>query len=131
MTSCCPPRPMQWNVVTGAIARCKSKSTGYARKRKSVRAWRWTCGVKPTPKAVNKPWQHCIVHGLDKPGVFTTDSIKTLDKIARQTHDLSIFTDGERRYGHLLFELCYDLVHNGKPGRPKKTFKKGVHVRIK
>src|SRR5215470_6263581 len=74
MTSCCPPRPMRWNVVTGAIARCKSKSTGYARKRKSVRAWRWTCGVKPTPKAGNKPWQHCIVHGLDKPGVFTTDS---------------------------------------------------------
>jgi hypothetical protein len=32
--------------------------------------------VKPTPKAVNKPWQHCIVHGLDKPGVFTTDSFK-------------------------------------------------------
>src|SRR5215472_17993187 len=74
MTSCCPPRPMRWNVVTGAIARCKSTSTGYARKRKSVRAWRWTCGVKPTPKAGNKPWQHCIVHGLDKPGVFTTDS---------------------------------------------------------
>src|SRR5215471_8884596 len=67
MTSCCPPRPMRWNVVTGAITRGKSKSTGYARKRKSVRAWRWTCGVKPTPKAVNKPWQHCIVHGLDNP----------------------------------------------------------------
>src|SRR5256712_8360716 len=29
-------------------------------------------------------------------------AIKTLDKIARQTHDLSIFTDGERRYGNLL-----------------------------
>jgi hypothetical protein len=65
---------MRWNVGTGAIARGKSKSTGYARKRKSVRAWLWTCGVKPTPKAVNTPWQHCIVHGLDKPGVFTTDS---------------------------------------------------------
>jgi hypothetical protein len=58
-------------------------------------------------------------------------AIKTLDKIARQTHDLSIFTDGERRYGNLLFEICYDLVHNGKPGRPKKTFKRGVHFRIK
>jgi transposase-like protein len=58
-------------------------------------------------------------------------AIKTLDKIARQTHDLRIFTDGERRYGHLLFEICYELVHNGKPGRPKKTFKRGVHVRIK
>ena len=58
-------------------------------------------------------------------------AIKSLDQIARQTHDLSLFTDGERRYGNLLFEICYDLVHNGKPGRPKKTFKRGVHVRIK
>lgn len=58
-------------------------------------------------------------------------AIKTLEKIARQTHDLSIFTDGERRSGNLLFEICYDLVHNGKPGRPKKTFKRGVHFRIK
>jgi transposase-like protein len=58
-------------------------------------------------------------------------AIKTLDKIARQTHDLSIFTDGERRYGNLLFEICYELVYNGKPGRPKKTFKRGVHCRIK
>src|SRR5882724_3825555 len=49
----------------------------------------------------------------------------------RQTHDLSIFTDGERRYGNLLFEICYELVNNGKPGRPKKTFKRGVHFRIK
>src|SRR2546425_5338327 len=56
-------------------------------------------------------------------------AIKTLDKIARQTHDLSIFTDGERRYGNLLFEICYELVKDGRPGRPKKTFKRGVHVR--
>jgi hypothetical protein len=54
-----------------------------------------------------------------------------LNKIARQTHDLSIFTDGERRYGTLLFEICHELVNNGKPGRPKKTFKKGGHVRLK
>src|SRR6266567_2145470 len=58
-------------------------------------------------------------------------AMKTLDQIARQTHDLSIFTDGERRYGNLLFEICYDLVKDGRPGRPKKTFKKGVHFSIK
>ena len=58
-------------------------------------------------------------------------AIKSLDKIARQTHDRRIFTDGERRYGNLLFEICHELVNNGKPGRPKKTFKKGVHVRLK
>jgi hypothetical protein len=60
-----------------------------------------------------------------------TKAMKTLDKIARQTHDLRIFTDGERRYGHLLFEIGHELVKNGKPGRPKKTFKRGVHVRVK
>jgi hypothetical protein len=54
-----------------------------------------------------------------------------LDKIARQTHALRIVTDGERRYGHLLFEICHALVNHGKPGRPKKTCKKGVHVRLK
>ena len=58
-------------------------------------------------------------------------TVKTLNKIARQTHDLSIFTDGERRYGNLLFEICYDLVKDGRPGRPKKTCKRGVHFRIK
>src|SRR5882672_6385665 len=58
-------------------------------------------------------------------------AIKSLDKLARQTHDLRIFTDGERRYGNLLFEICHELVKNGKPGRPKKTFKRGVHFSIK
>ena len=60
-----------------------------------------------------------------------TTLIKTLDKIARQTHDLRMFTDGERRYGNLLFEICQALGNNGKPGRPKKTFKRGVYVRLK
>jgi transposase-like protein len=58
-------------------------------------------------------------------------AIKTLNKIARHTNDLSLFTDGARRYGNLLFEICSERVKNGQPGRPKKTFKRGVHVRIK
>jgi hypothetical protein len=58
-------------------------------------------------------------------------AIKSLDKIARQTHDLSLLTDGERRYGTLLCERCHALVKNGQPGRPKKTVKKGGHVRLK
>src|SRR5215467_16358424 len=76
MISYSPRRPMRWNAAIGAIARCKATSIASARKRKSVRVWRWICGVKPTLKAVNKPWHHCIVHGLDKPGVFTTVSRK-------------------------------------------------------
>src|SRR5262245_27363857 len=69
---------MRWNAATGAIARCKATSIAYARKGRSVPAWRWTCGVKPTPKAVNKPSPHFIVHGLDKPGGFTTVSFLSL-----------------------------------------------------
>jgi hypothetical protein len=58
-------------------------------------------------------------------------AIKSLASMARQTQDLSLFTDGERRYGTLLFEICHELVKNGKPGRPQKTFKRGVHIRVK
>ena len=65
---------MRWSGATGAIARCKRVSTGCGRKRRSVRALRWICGVKPKPKAVNKPLHHFIVHGLDKPGSSATVS---------------------------------------------------------
>src|SRR5438874_12832618 len=65
---------MRWSGATGAIARGKRVSTGCGRKRRSVPAWPWICGVKPKPKAVNTPSPHSIVHGLDKPGVFTTVS---------------------------------------------------------
>src|SRR5215204_4571824 len=75
MTSCCPPPRMRWSGATGAIARCKRVSTGCGRKRRSMRAWRWICGVKPKPKAVNKPWHYFIVHELDKPGSSATVSI--------------------------------------------------------
>src|SRR5215510_1695382 len=75
MTSCCPLPRMRWSGTTGAIARCKRVSTGCGRTRRSGPAWPWICGVKPKPKAGNKPWQHCIVHGLDKPGSSATVSI--------------------------------------------------------
>src|SRR5919205_4354405 len=79
MISCCPRHRMWWSGATGAIARCKNRSTGYARRDRSVHAWRSICGVKPTPKAVNKPSPPFIVHGLDKPGGFTT--VSTVERI--------------------------------------------------
>src|SRR2546421_8895458 len=58
---------MRWSGATDATARCKSRSTGCARKRRSVRVLPWICGVKPKPKVVNKPSHHFIMHGLDNP----------------------------------------------------------------
>lgn len=58
-------------------------------------------------------------------------AIKTLEDLINTTKDLCLVTDGERRYGKLLFEICNELIKTGNVGRPRKTFKKGVKVRLK
>mgnify|MGYP001822460862 CR=1 FL=1 len=47
-------------------------------------------------------------------------AITTLAQVIEQTDDLSLFTDGERRYGNLLFEICQEIIRTGQVGRPKK-----------
>ena len=54
-----------------------------------------------------------------------------LAQVIKQTGSLSLLTDGERRYGNLLFEICHDVIRSGKPGRPAKRLPKGVRVRLK
>ncbi len=58
-------------------------------------------------------------------------AMRILLKVIRKTDDLTLLTDGERRYGNILFEICYELLRTGKRGRPRKTLKKGVKVRLK
>lgn len=58
-------------------------------------------------------------------------AIKTLAKLVDQTEDITLLTDGERRYGTILFEICHEILRTGKPGRPRKTLKKGTTVRVK
>jgi transposase-like protein len=47
-------------------------------------------------------------------------AMQTLGQVIEQTEDLTLFTDGERRYGNLLFEICQEVVRTGQVGRPKK-----------
>ena len=56
--------------------------------------------------------------------------MQTVSHTIEQTQDLSLLTDGERRYGNILFAL-EDVVRTGRPGRPRNTLKEGVKVRIK
>jgi hypothetical protein len=58
-------------------------------------------------------------------------AISLLCQVIQQTGDLTLLTDGERGYGSLLFELCSEALRTGKRGRPKKTLRKGVKVRLK
>jgi hypothetical protein len=59
------------------------------------------------------------------------NAMRLLCQVIEQTGDLTLLTDGERRYGSLLFELCSEALRTGKPGRPKKTLRQGVKVRLK
>jgi len=58
-------------------------------------------------------------------------AIELLAQVIEQTDDLSLVTDGERRYGNLLFEICREVIRTGQVGRPPVTLKKGVKVRVK
>ena len=58
-------------------------------------------------------------------------ALEVLARVIEQTGSLSLFTDGERRYGNLLFEICHEVIRNGKPGRPLKRLTRGVRVRLK
>jgi len=47
-------------------------------------------------------------------------ALETLARVVEQPEDLTLLTDGERRYGNLLFELCQEVIRTGQAGRPKK-----------
>ena len=59
------------------------------------------------------------------------NAMSTLKTMIESTKDLTLLTDGERRYSKYLFQICHDLVRDGKPGRPKKVLKENVTVRLK
>ncbi len=58
-------------------------------------------------------------------------AIETLSQVIEQTQDLSLVTDGERRYGNILFEICRQALRTGQVGRPRQTLPQGVKVRVK
>jgi len=58
-------------------------------------------------------------------------AIETLSQVIEQTQDLSLITDGERRYGNILFEICRQALRTGRVGRPRQTLPEGVKVRVK
>ena len=58
-------------------------------------------------------------------------ALHCLAQVIEQTESLSLLTDGERRYGNILFEICHEVIRNGKPGRPLKRLRRGLRVRLK
>ena len=55
----------------------------------------------------------------------------TIAGYVEQSDEVTFLSDGERRYGNMLFALCAETLQDGKRGRPPKTLPKGVKVRVK
>ena len=71
--------------------------------------------------------QHCG----KKDAEFFKTVMSTVSGYIEQSKDLTFLSDGERRYGNMLFELCSEVLHSKKLGRPPKVLPKGVIVKIK
>jgi transposase-like protein/IS1 family transposase len=59
------------------------------------------------------------------------NAMQLLRRVIAQTDDLTLLTDGERRYGNLLFALCMEALHTGHVGRPRHVLPPDVKVRVK
>ena len=55
----------------------------------------------------------------------------TVADYLKQSEDLTFLSDGERRYGNWLFELCAEQIRTGQRGRPPKALPPNVKVRLK
>ena len=58
-------------------------------------------------------------------------AIQLLSNIISRTGDVTLVTDGERRYSLLLFEICQEVFRSGRRGRPRRVLRSGVRVRLK
>ena len=57
--------------------------------------------------------------------------MSTVAEYIKQSEDVTFLSDGERRYGNMLFDLCAEEIQDGRRGRPPKTLPAKVNVRIK
>ncbi len=58
-------------------------------------------------------------------------AMEILRLVIEQTQDITLVTDGERRYGNILFEICNEVVKTGARGSPPKVLREAIKVRIK
>jgi IS1 family transposase len=59
------------------------------------------------------------------------EAVTTLVELFDKTEAIKLFTDGERRYSKLLFDICHETLKTGKRGRPRQVLPKGLSVRLK
>ncbi|UXE61237.1 MAG: IS1 family transposase [Woronichinia naegeliana WA131] len=69
--------------------------------------------------------------GKKEQKLFLEAMMTVAELFERSAESLQLFTDGEKRYSQLLFNICHEVLRTGKRGRPTKVLPKGLVVRLK
>ena len=69
--------------------------------------------------------------GKKEQKLFLEAMMTVAELFERSAESLQLFTDGEKRYSQLLFNICHEVLKTGKRGRPVKVLPKGMVVRLK
>ncbi|MFM7438633.1 MAG: hypothetical protein ACKO2V_08500, partial [Snowella sp.] len=69
--------------------------------------------------------------GKKEQKLFLEAMMTIAELFERSTESLQLFTDGEKRYSQLLFDICHEVWKTGKRGRPSKLLPKGLVIRLK
>ena len=101
----------------------------------------YTIVGKRTDPSISKGWTAVIIErgsrfiveqkcGEKDANLFKS-VMETVSNYIANTNDLTFLSDGERRYGNMLFGICSEVLHTGLRGRPPQVLPPGVKVRVK
>ena len=57
--------------------------------------------------------------------------MNTVAAYIEKSQEVTFLSDGERRYGNALFDICSEVLRDGRCGRPPKTLPVDVKIRVK
>lgn len=57
--------------------------------------------------------------------------IERMGDLIEKTEEFTLVTDGERRYGNILFDICHEIIQDSESDTPMQVLKKGVRVGLK
>jgi len=69
--------------------------------------------------------------GRKEQKLFLEAMITVAELFEKSKKSLQLFTDGEKRYSQLIFDICNEVLRTSKQGHPSKVLPKGLVVKLK
>ena len=68
--------------------------------------------------------------GRKEQKLFLEAMITVAELFEKSKKSLQLFTDGEKRYSQLLFDICNEVLKTAKRGHPSKVLPKALVVKL-